>query len=1849
MHEWDPVPDLQDTDATEADPPAQDEAPVEPCLPASAHRRMALRRQVAMGKASVPYALYLRSVPIAERTPAHPVTPPTSPRLPVRPWLRLYQAWRRALHRWHPGASRDLGSPVGPVGAEDRVAPSRTGRGSALLSMGDVEANPGPGPEADRRLCGPCGPPVLDGPWSEFCRAFPHLIHEWEVLEGAPVGPGPSGEPRDGWRQGFMWLRHGLCQEVIFGQTAACLVHHRCLPVHSHLEAEWECPGCSRRFFCLPRVFDLHFRQCPFLFQPSSSDSDSDSDQDDDDHGEDDCNPHPGSNPAAVAASSSSACTVGGDGVGPPDGERPASVDTEMAPISPASAMEQDESNWEHDDDILWMVPDRPDVAFPGPLTPPTSPLLPRPDPRPPGDHALAPRASGGLLAAGDVESNPGPGLSLAAGGKPRPGATLSAYASYPGGGEDLMFRLDKLPTLLQALGVPEGQGPARDAFAQAHNALFPDFWSPDDDGLAQGWLEARPIWANPPFSLLPALVSKLQAEGGHAIVLAPGWSPVLGSLQALAKRVVVLPDEPLYLLRGAKLLPAPSWRTWAFWCDFHPPAPIPSHSPVAGGHSRNPSAMESPRSPSLDVDRTTPFILHHDLPHPSTWVVRHCAGAWMTLIPLHGRPFVKMGSGLWDSRFPSPHPCPRCPAWHWPWDCPSLLPVHGPRPRPPPHSAAPTFSITKVNPPPRKGRGLAHYFPPSHGLHQPVDNPAPKRPRVDSPVSDTAPPPARSDPASGRGQDLLTCGDVESNPGPEPGVENGMAVDVDAMVSVLCADEVPPAPGLLPAAASMAHPQSSSPPPVGCCISVFPPGCVVPPPTSIVLPTSTAPTPGGPASTPLDQPAPPLHPSWDEIAMDSRGTVLHIPRGALQAVTGTYVSLLNQFLTDGSWESFHALWAFPKAVLAPIGRGGKVHSAALGRKLVARATAYLGRPVALSWADSQLPPPTVARRTRQQVSRDDALAQERLHARVLRSVGNGALSKALNLLTSDGVQDASDPLILAKLRSLHPAEPPPGYGPDGARQALPSDTTDEGTRERLDQLRRAVFSFGKESAPGPSGLRSDHLKAMLLGPMADSLLTALDAFVQRCLRVGPHPAIAPILSAARLTALRKVSDRDGPPDAVGNATTVVEEGTRPIAAGETLRRLVGKTLMRHPEVTKQLKSLQPVQCGVGVPNACPLVAMAVQQWAAGLHAMGNTDWGILQLDFKNAFNSVSRAQVLSAVRKHCPFAVAWMEACYAAHSPLYCGEAIIRSERGVQQGDPCGPAAFAWAVQDLAEDLNAFVGWQAWYLDDAHILGTPLQLHQALEFVLRRASAIGLDLNLDKCQLWGPAFPADDRGSPTLPPGTPPDSPLRAVTLVPFRPDTGIKALGVPVCHPSALTTSPFARKVWSKRLKEIRKKCEALSLLPHSQVQLTLLRCCLDAKKVNDLLRATPLEQAADIVAGIGHLLRDTFSCIIGSPVSDLQWEQASLPARFGGLGIQDPGQTRASARLAGLVDFVRRARGVLGLPADYPQVPTDFSPTLLRIKGILGDQQPLLAWTQDSSLVLSADHAHLTQRWWADACARHRQGVLRASLQGDDAVRFESQTQPHAMSWVAVIPSSGLRTLLPAGDYKCVLRWSLGMSQVPEDVQGLSLACPRCNGPMDSTGHHLVCCHRNGITRRHGAVQQYVLDLAHKAGFSARREQGGEDRTRPGDVLITRLDANGPCAVDITVRHTLAPSHPLRKAADLPQWVSRQEEDKRSRYAATCRSLGWTFTPLVMDCFGAVGPDGRTLMGTLLRMLLAQREPWERRSTEADAWQGLSLALVRELGAQLRAARFLPGCDLEMAGTDGAPSGAHLPYST
>ena len=101
----------------------------------------------------------------------------------------------------------------------------------------------------------------------------------------------------------------------------------------------------------------------------------------------------------------------------------------------------------------------------------------------------------------------------------------------------------------------------------------------------------------------------------------------------------------------------------------------------------------------------------------------------------------------------------------------------------------------------------------------------------------------------------------------------------------------------------------------------------------------------------------------------------------------------------------------------------------------------------------------------------------------------------------------------------------------------------------------------------------------------------------------------------------------------------------------------------------------------------------------------------------------------------------------------------------------------------------------------------------------------------------------------------------------------------------------------------------------------------------------------------------------------------------------------------------------------------------------------------------------------------------------------------------------------------------------------------------------------------------------------------------------MFITRLDANGPCAVDVTVHRTLAPSHPLRAGdGSLAAWQEAEAARKRRIYQAQCTNWGWSFcpsswtamrlghhSPLLLSPTGRVGASGgggRRMAGPLSR---------------------------------------------------------------
>ena len=90
-----------------------------------------------------------------------------------------------------------------------------------------------------------------------------------------------------------------------------------------------------------------------------------------------------------------------------------------------------------------------------------------------------------------------------------------------------------------------------------------------------------------------------------------------------------------------------------------------------------------------------------------------------------------------------------------------------------------------------------------------------------------------------------------------------------------------------------------------------------------------------------------------------------------------------------------------------------------------------------------------------------------------------------------------------------------------------------------------------------------------------------------------------------------------------------------------------------------------------------------------------------------------------------------------------------------------------------------------------------------------------------------------------------------------------------------------------WLARCEDLKRAADRRSLLS-AQDALLLLRVSFSAPRVPHLLRCAPSVDNPALEQFDGHL-RSALSCITNTSLSDIQWLQASVPIKHGGLGIR------------------------------------------------------------------------------------------------------------------------------------------------------------------------------------------------------------------------------------------------------------------------------------------------------------------------------------------------------------------------
>ena len=852
--------------------------------------------------------------------------------------------------------------------------------------------------------------------------------------------------------------------------------------------------------------------------------------------------------------------------------------------------------------------------------------------------------------------------------------------------------------------------------------------------------------------------------------------------------------------------------------------------------------------------------------------------------------------------------------------------------------------------------------------------------------------------------------------------------------------------------------------------------------------------------------------------------TLKWCPKAARGDFARELTSLWHQLASNPDDVRLWVLESMFARCILPAGRGPRAGDAYSQARLVReRLRRWRAGEHAQLWLEAvdltKVPPKKKGRGGKQ---RQEEKTQEQRNAeRATTLAQDGQFTKALQALTSAGMAPPNR-ANFEEMKEKHPeAQGPPLIPPT---TDLPQISFSQA------EVEKAARRFRRGSAPGPSGLRPEHLLVTLQAAPGrrDRALQGLTQLTNTMARGGVPEEVAPYLAGARLHAAKKKRG-----------------GLRPIAVGNMLRRLVGKCCATKLQ-EKAAGLFKPHQLGVGVRSGCEAIIHSVRQLLEADPSL----W-CLQADFINAFNLVDRREVLSEVLDKVPEILAWVATCYGQPSHLLFGPHSLSSQNGVHQGDPLASLLFSLVLHHLVSLIQERVPGLAcnvWFLDDGTLVGNLEDISAAVDILVQEGPARGLILSTTsttqapsrpKSTIWCPSL----LGDPTDPSG----KGLARET------EEGIVLLGAP------LGSEAFVAAEVEKKVEKVKEVTELLPLIEDPHTEFALLRSCLSLPKLSFLLRAVDTSNHTRHLQTFDRVTREGLGRVLGVPLGDKTWQQAKLPVSMGGMGLRAAEDQAPAAHAASVLSSQLLVQDLVG-----PRV--DDRPALsAQLLAALSESQGAEA--------TEADLVGLTQRMISLKVDEHQLHLLQEQV-GEDEVRekarLASLSLPHSGDWLNCAPLRALGLHLRSAEFVLAAKFRLGLPIF--DREG---PCPSCFRLSDIFGDHALCCGVGGERiSRHNALRDAIYDTAVRAGLGPIKEGRfllpGADR-RPADVLLPHWDAGRDGALDVTVVHPFQDAT-LARAATEPGYPLNFAHDRKMRGAeADCRQQGISFIPLVAESMG------------------------------------------------------------------------------
>ena len=667
-------------------------------------------------------------------------------------------------------------------------------------------------------------------------------------------------------------------------------------------------------------------------------------------------------------------------------------------------------------------------------------------------------------------------------------------------------------------------------------------------------------------------------------------------------------------------------------------------------------------------------------------------------------------------------------------------------------------------------------------------------------------------------------------------------------------------------------------------------------------------------------------------------------------------------------------------------------------------------------------------------------------------------------------------------------------------------------------EVEEAIRSFPAGSAGGPDGLRPQHLLDLVNNrESAGTLLQSTTDFMNVLLRGECPVEIRQLIFGGTLIALSKKTG-----------------GLRPIAIGYVWRRLAAKCANAYA-LSKLGAFFAPLQVGIGTQGGGEAAVHAARNFVKSMQR----DQTFVKLDFANAFNTLRRDVMLRAVHDTIPELYAFIHQAYSVESTLQFGQFVVKSRMGPQQGDPLGPLLFCLPLQPTLRELRS--QFKLGYLDDLSLGGDVEDVRQDLAKIKELESTLGISLNRSKCEYYT-------------------ETDLNHSEFEEFRrrKREELILLGSPLFRGEALDE---ALREHSDTLERVLEDLVDLQ----AQTALLLLRSCLGAAKMTYLLRTSPCWDHP-LLETMDHQTRTGLEKILNTELNDIQWLQASLPIRDGGLGTRRISMLATSAYLASAASTVSLVGAIL--------VMEEWND---------GYREEMMEARRDSLPAVMEPCPVQQKAWDRPLIDGDKAKVWNGCNDPLNQARMRALSAPHAGDWLGTIPlvSCGL------GLSNEAVRVAAGLRL------GLTLCAPhpcQCGEITDSGGHHGLVCRRSmGRAARHAAINEAIWRAFSKADIPSSREPPGLIRTdgkRPDGATLVPWKRGRYLAWDATAIHTCASSYINLTASTTGGAAEHAAERKMAKYSTLPATH--EFVPVAIESLGPINRTGLEFLQELGRRI-------------------------------------------------------------